>query len=139
MAANAVALIESYYAAFNANDMTAFLRLLHDDVVHDINQGNREIGKPAFAAFMERMRAKYEERLVDIAVMANGDGTRAAAEFVVLGRYVQTDEGLPPARGQTYRLPGGAFFEIRGGKIARVTNYYNLRDWLAQVNASASQ
>ena len=54
----------------------------------------------------------------------------------VLGEYLKTDEGLPPAKGQTYRLPGGAFFEIRGGKIARVTNYYNLQDWLRQVGAS---
>ncbi len=28
---------------------------------------------------------------------------------------------------------GGAFFDIRDGKIARVTNYYNLQDWIAQV------
>jgi len=40
---------------------------------------------------------------------------------------------LPPANGQKYVLPGGAFFDIRGGKIARVTNYYNLQDWIAQV------
>ena len=30
-------------------------------------------------------------------------------------------------------LPGGAFFALRDGVIARVTNYYNLEDWLAQV------
>ncbi len=43
--------------------------------------------------------------------------------------------GLPEARGQTYELPVGAFFEIRDGKVARVTNYYNLNDWIAQVGA----
>ena len=42
-------------------------------------------------------------------------------------------EGLPPARGQTYVLPGGAFFTLRGGMVARVSNYYNLEDWLRQV------
>jgi steroid delta-isomerase-like uncharacterized protein len=52
---------------------------------------------------------------------------------VVLGEYLQTDEGLPPAKGQKYRLPAGAFFEIRDGKVARITNYYNLQDWIAQV------
>jgi hypothetical protein len=30
-------------------------------------------------------------------------------------------------------LPGGAFFEIENGFITRVTNYYNLQDWIAQV------
>lgn len=65
--------------------------------------------------------------------MSNEDGSRAAAEFVVHGEYLAGDEGLPPAKGQKYRLPAGAFFDIRDGKVARVTNYYNLQDWIAQV------
>jgi steroid delta-isomerase-like uncharacterized protein len=65
--------------------------------------------------------------------MANADGTRAAAEFTVLGTYLDSDEGLPPASGQTYRLPAGAFFELRDGRVARISNYYNLPDWIAQV------
>ena len=128
-----IRLIERYYATFNAGDMDAFLDLLADDVVHDVNQGGREIGKLAFAAFMGRMNASYRERLEDIAVMASADGLRAAAEFVVHGQYLRSDEGLPPARGQAYVLPAGAFFDVRGGKVARVTNYYNLQDWIAQV------
>ena len=60
-------------------------------------------------------------------------GARAAAEFTVLGEYLSTDEGLPPANGQTYQLNAGAFFEIRDRKVARITNYYNLHDWIRQV------
>lgn len=127
-------LIEQYYAAFNRGDMEQFLSLLTDDVIHDINQGQRETGRDTFAAFMQRMNRNYREKLVDMAIMVNADGSRAAAEFVVLGEYLNTDEGLPPAQGQTYRLPAGAFFEIRAGKVARVTNYYNLNDWIAQVS-----
>jgi steroid delta-isomerase-like uncharacterized protein len=129
-------LIVDYYAAFNAGDMDTFLGMLTEDVVHDINQAGRDVGKPAFRGFMERMNRSYRERIVDISVMTNDDGTRAASEFTVLGEYLKTDEGLPPAKGQKYRLPGGAFFEIRAGKIARVTNYYNLQDWLRQVTGS---
>lgn len=126
-------LITRYYAAFNAGDMNTFLGMLTEDVVHDINQGLREQGREAFAAFMQRMNRNYREQIVDIVVLAEPSGRRAAAEFTVLGEYLATDEGLPPANGQTYRLPAGAFFEIREGKVARVTNYYNLQDWLAQV------
>ncbi|WP_020681356.1 ketosteroid isomerase-related protein [Marinobacterium rhizophilum] len=132
----AFSLVKQYYQAFNAGDMPAFLDLLTEDVVHDINQGGREIGKEAFAAFMSRMNECYEEKLVDIEVMVSADGQRAAAEFVVLGRYLKSDEGLPPATGQQYRLPAGAFFELREGKVARITNYYNLNDWLEQVGAA---
>jgi steroid delta-isomerase-like uncharacterized protein len=130
-----LALIARYYDAFNHGDMPAFLSLLSDDVAHDINQGGREIGRDAFAAFMTRMNRNYRERLVDITLFASTDGTRAAAEFTVLGEYLQTDEGLPQARGQTYRLPAGAFFEVRDGRVTRISNYYNLQDWLKQVGA----
>lgn len=126
-------LLERYYAAFNAGDWKTFLGLLTEDVAHDINQGIREVGRPAFTRFMERMNECYKEQIEDLAIMTNADGSRAAVEFTVLGTYLKSDEGLPPAQGQKYRLPGGAFFEIRGGKVARVTNYYNLQDWLKQV------
>lgn len=132
---SALALIKNYYSAFNAGDMDTFLNLLTDDVVHDINQGKRDIGKEAFTQFMACMNTNYKEQLVDMVIMASEDGTRAAAEFVVLGEYLTTDEGLPEANGQKYRLPAGAFFDIRDGKVARVTNYYNLQDWIAQVSA----
>jgi steroid delta-isomerase-like uncharacterized protein len=131
---NTQALIENYYAAFNAGDMDTFLNMLTDDVIHDINQGGRETGKEAFRAFMERMNRNYRETLVDMVIMTSDAGRRAAAEFVVLGEYLVTDEGLPPAKGQKYRLPAGAFFEVRDGKVARITNYYNLQDWIDQVS-----
>ncbi|MEK0085070.1 nuclear transport factor 2 family protein [Benzoatithermus flavus] len=129
--------INAYYAAFNRGDREGMLALLTDDVVHDINQGGREIGKEAFRRFLAHMDRCYREELTDIVVMASPDGRRAAAEFIVNGTYLSTDEGLPPANGQTYRLPAGTFFELRDGKIARVTTYYNLKDWIAQVGGTA--
>lgn len=129
----ATTLVLDYYAAFNRGDRDAMLALLTDDVAHDLNQGPRETGRDAFVAFMARMDRSYREQLRDIVVMASPDGARAAAEYVVHGEYLADDEGLPPANGQTYVLPGGAFFDLRDGRIARVTNYYNLQDWIAQV------
>lgn len=134
MSQKTINLIEQYYAAFNNADMDTFLSLLTDDVIHDINQGRREIGKDAFKQFMACMNFNYKEQLVDMVIMATPDGARAAAEFVVVGKYLQSDQGLPAAKGQEYRLPAGAFFEIRDDKVARVTNYYNLEDWIAQVS-----
>ena len=131
----ATELLLRYYTAFNRADWEGMLGCLADDVRHDINQGGREEGRDAFREFLARMNRCYREQLRDIVVMANADGSRAAAEYVVHGEYLDGDEGLPPARGQRYVLPGGAFFEIVDGQIARVTNYYNLDDWLAQVRA----
>ena len=128
-------IIENYYRAFNEKRFADMMNLLHSDVVHDINQGERQKGKATFTKFMEGMNRHYDENLTQMVVMYSADGNRAAAEFVCNGTYLSTAEGLPPARGQKYSLPVGAFFEIRDGLIARVTNYYNLQDWVDQVSA----
>lgn len=130
-----VALVERYYAGFNAGDVEAMTACLAENVRHDVNQGARRIGTDAFVAFNDYMAQRYSETLEDIVVMAGDDGSRAAAEFIVVGRYLATDEGMPPATGQVYRLPAGAFFEIADGKITRVTTYYNVKDFVSQVSA----
>ena len=127
-------LIRDYYAAFNAGNSEAMLAFLTDDVIHDVNQGERRQGKDKFKAFNARMDHNYSEQLKDIAVMVSKDATRASAEFNVHGVYKNSEDGLPPATGQKYVLPAGTFFAIRDGKIARVTTYYNLTDWMMQVS-----
>jgi steroid delta-isomerase-like uncharacterized protein len=131
--AEATALVERYLEAFNANDADAMLACLHEDVAHDINQGGREIGRDKFRWFMATMNRHYREELSDIVIMANEAGNRVAAEFTLRGTYLETAERLPPASGQRYSLPAGIFFEIDDGLISRVTTYYNLADWIAQV------
>jgi len=126
-------LIENYYAAFNAGDRETLLAMLADDVVHEVNEGEAETGKEAFRAFLERMDRSYRETVEELEIFTGAEN-RASAEFYISGQYLATDAGLPEAKGQTYRLRVGAFFEARLDKITRVTNYYNLRTWLSQVS-----
>jgi len=132
--AAAEAVVAAYYAAFNAGDRAAMCGLLAEDVAHDVNQGGRRRGLAAFRAFMAEMDAAYEETLEDIVVMADATGRRAAAEFIVVGRYLRSEPGLPEARGQAYRLPAGAFLDVAGGRIKRVTTFYNAQEWIRQVS-----
>ena len=125
------ALIRSYYEAFNRRDWDGMCALLSEDVAHDVNQGPREIGRTAFRRFLDRMDGAYRESARDVVVMTSGE--RAAAELWIDGEYLHHEQGMPPAIGQKYTLPVGAFFEVREGRIARVTTYYNLKDWLRQV------
>jgi steroid delta-isomerase-like uncharacterized protein len=129
----ALALLDRYYTAFNAGDWEGMLACLGEDVAHDINQGARQVGKDAFRTFLAHMERCYAEQLKELVLMASADGTRGAAEFVVHGEYLATDEGLPEAKCQRYVLPAGAFFAFKDGLINRVTVYYNLADWEAQV------
>jgi len=132
----ATELVLTYYSAFNRGDWDGMLALLADDVAHDPNQEARESGREAFAAHLARMHISYREQLRDIVVLVAPDGDRAAAEYTVHGEYLHTGEGQPPAHGQKYELPGGAFFEIREDRIARVSHFYNQQAWLAQVSGS---
>ena len=141
MTASAEPLIRAYYAAFNRADWPAFLALLADDVAHDISQGGRQLGRDAFARFMQHMDRCYQERIENLAVLTEPTGTRAAAEFTVHGTYRATDPGVPagtpPAEGQCYVLPAGAFFAVANGRIARVSNHYSLADWVRQIQAGS--
>ncbi len=128
-----IALIQHYYECFNKQDISTFITLLDTNVVHDINQGETEVGINAFSTFMDRMNTAYTEKVTELVVMASEDGKHAAAEFFIEGIYKTTDKGLPLASNQHYRLRCGAFFEINQNKITRVTNYYNLQTWLKQV------
>ncbi|MFC3444126.1 ketosteroid isomerase-related protein [Sphingobium rhizovicinum] len=127
------ALLQSYYEAFNRGDAAAMLDLLTDDVVHEPSQGAVRTGKAAFADFLTHMNRCYSEQVIDPVLLTTVEGAHGAAEFLLEGRYLETDGDLPPASGQTYRLRVGAFFEFVDGRIARVSNHYNLADWLAQV------
>lgn len=125
--------IQDYFEAFNADDTEGMLACLTPDVAHHVNEGKIRVGKGLFAEFCAHMSRCYRETLTDIVVFSNGD--RAAAEYVVNGTYLVTDSGLPDAKGQTYKLPAGSFFDLRDGKICRVTTYYNLADWTQQVGS----
>lgn len=126
-------LVHAYFDAFNRGDRDGMIHLLDPQIRHDVNEGDSRIGTEKFRAFMQHMDRCYRERLSGIVVMSNSDGSRTAASFTVHGEYIATDAGLPEARGQTYELPAGSFFEVRDGRIAAITTYYNLRKWIALV------
>jgi steroid delta-isomerase-like uncharacterized protein len=127
-------LIQHYYDRFNAKDVEGFLALLTEDVIHEVSQGETQIGKDRFRKFLHHMNTCYDERAYDIAIMANDDGSRAAAEFMLDGKYLATDGTLPLAKAQTYTLRVGAFFDIKNDKVARIANHYNMKDWLKQIS-----
>lgn len=128
-------IIKSYFAAFNAGDTKTMLSLLHPDVIHEINQGETQIGLESFTKFMAHMDECYKEELKDMSIFSSDSATdnRVSAEYVVHGTYLKTDGQLPEARQQNYAIRAGSFFEINGGKIKRVTTYYNLPRWIEMV------
>jgi len=127
-------IVKQYYAAFNQKDWAGMIALVDPEIRHEVNQGEVRIGLELYTQFLQQMDESYEETLQDLVLMSNDNGERIAAEFLVHGIYKKGDEGMPPAHGQSYVLPAGAFLEVKNGKICRVTTYYNLPLWLKLVS-----
>jgi steroid delta-isomerase-like uncharacterized protein len=130
------ALVLRFCAAYSRGDVDGMLDCVADDVMHEVNQGERQTGKAAFRAYLQQHVRSYREEWRDIVVMSVDDGTRAAAEFSVHGTYQNAAPGLPAAQGQRYVLTAGVFFAINQGKIARITPYYNQFDRQTQIARS---
>lgn len=125
--------IERYFDLFNKGDAEGMLALIDEQIVHEINQGKIQKGKDKFRKFLNHMNECYKEELADIVIMDAQNTVNFSAEFIVNGTYLKTDGTLPEARKQKYSIRAGSFFEIRDGKISRVTTYYNLPLWIELV------
>jgi steroid delta-isomerase-like uncharacterized protein len=130
---NTLSLIKKYYQAFNQQNVELMLQCLHPQVEHDINEGATEKGGDQFRLFLYRMNTHYREQLTDLKIMVDESGNFASAHFTVNGTYLSTDGGLPPARGQNYKIPALGYFEVLDGKIKRVSTFYNLKKWIEAV------
>ncbi|HUH73991.1 MAG TPA: ketosteroid isomerase-related protein [Chitinophagales bacterium] len=130
----AIDIVAQYYQAFNDKNWSKMIALADENIQHDSNEGATTLGIEAFKKFVDKMEVAYDEKLIDIVLLSEPTNARVAAEFIVNGTYLHTEEGLPIAKGQKYVLPAGAFLEVKNDKITRVTTYYNLEHWIQLVN-----
>lgn len=109
---DAFGVIERFFAALNGADWSAALDLLAEDVVLDFSPAERQIGREQFHWWIGERRRQGRETFRDIAIMASGDGSRAAAEFTL------QHEG---SGGERNSVNAGMFFALSGGRIERIT------------------
>lgn len=124
--------MRDYVEAFNRHDALGMIATLADDVVHEINEGETQVGAGQFRKFKAHMDECYREQLLEVVYFANGN--RGAIEFICKGEYIKTDTGLPEATGQKYAIRAAAFFEESNGKLSRVTSYYSLKGWVEAIS-----
>lgn len=131
-------LVRRYYQWFNEGRWEELLALLDEDVIHNINQGDCEPGIEKFRQFLVRMAVCYEERVHDCEYFTCSESGAVAVRYAVIGTYKKKDGSFPVAKGQSYSLGGGCFFDVFTGKIKKINNYYNLHEWLQQINESTN-
>lgn len=126
-------LVSRYLGARSERSIAGVTALLSEDVAYDPAGGERGIGREAVEAALVRHFRLFREALSDTVILVSEDGHRAAAEFTVRGTYQESAEGLPPADGQSFSVPGAAFFEVDEGRISRVTEYINQTHLVRQI------
>lgn len=126
-------LIRKFFTHLNAEQWMEASLLASDQILHDINQGPRVIGREPFLKYLVETARYYKEAFSQLFVLASEDGSRGSVEFYVHGEYLKTHGLLPKAYGQRYEGFHGVFFEIEDQQISRFSHYFNYQSFLEQL------
>ena len=117
--------IAKYIACYNNRDLDGMIDCVTQDVVFEnisnTGQSMRLEGKEAMRKVAELSGNAFSyrrQRLVNIIAT----GTKAAAEVEFEGKAA-VDLPTGVAAGETVKIRGASFFEMRGGLLSRVADY----------------
>jgi len=118
-------LIHRYIDCYNTRDIDGMLECVTDDVVFEnvSNRGEsmRLDGKAAMANVAELSGNAFSYRRQKVVNFVDG-GDKAAAEIEFEGKAaVDLPNGVKA--GESVRVRGATFFEIRAGLLARIADY----------------
>lgn len=127
------ALVLDWTEALNRRDADAAVAYLTEDcVLVNIGTGQRTVGREAIREDHLALFAMYSDmRIEKTTFLSTGDG-HYATEWIMTGVHTGDAPGLP-ATGKPFRISGAGVGEIRDGRIARVTEYWNMAEFLIQV------
>jgi steroid delta-isomerase-like uncharacterized protein len=130
------AVVRTVYTAFNDHDLDAVVALVTDDFeLVDVATGQTYQGPAGCRAWLEPwLTAVPNARTEVTSLVVEGDWV--ATEHTGRGTHtgpLPTPAGELPPSGRPIELRFGEFFELRGGKIARMRAYWDVGTLLRQV------
>ena len=119
------AIIEQYLSSYNARDIEGMLACVTDDVIFEnisnTGQSMRLEGKAAMGQVAELSCNAFSYRRQRLISLVHAAG-RAAAEVEFEGKAaVDLPNGV--RAGETMKLRGASFFEMRGNLLSRIADY----------------
>jgi len=119
------AIIDSYISCYNARDIEGMLACVTDDVIFEnisnTGQSMRLEGKEAMGQVAELSCNAFSYRRQRLISLVHTAG-RAAAEVEFEGKAaVDLPNGV--RAGETMKLRGASFFEMRGSLLSRIADY----------------
>jgi len=132
--------VHALYAAWADHDPTRIDAIFTDDGVYEdvaggaVRRGKVEIKQLLSATFV--FAPDFHVTLTSLAV----SGDTATTEWVIQGTQTAPTGvgsiGELPATGRTFRLRGASIVLLRGSRIARVTDYYDMATFWRQLGGT---
>ena len=133
MATESEKMMNDYVAAWNAHDMERVLSFCTDDVVfEEVPMEKVWRGKKEAKDFAKDTFTNFPDFKIEVKSGFSA-GDQGAGEWVMSGTFAHSSNPAMPATGKKFSIPGVGINEYSGGKISRVTNYWNLASFLQQV------
>ena len=129
-------LVSELYAAWSLHQPERIDAIFNDDAAYeDVAGSQRHIGKAAIKEFLRATFAWAPDFRVNMLSLTIGNDA-AATEWISEG--IQTGPvGDLPASGNSFRLRGASIVTFRNGKIAAVTDYYDMTTFVRQLGESS--
>lgn len=119
-------------AAWNSGDGQRMAALFTEDGVYeDFAFERRYQGREAIASWVSLTLQVIPDTRIEV-TDAFRSGDRVAVEFVFSGTPGELVPGVP-ATGRSFSVPGVSVFELRGGRLAQVSDYYNVDTLYRQI------
>jgi steroid delta-isomerase-like uncharacterized protein len=126
-------------AAWNAHDVEKIASFYTEDCIkEDVALGTSTRGKEEMNALHHRVFAAFPDLHIELTSYFHTDEW-AASEWIMSGTYSHQLPGMPPATGRSFSLRGSTIMKLQGGRISRVSDYWNLLSFLEQLGLSPEE
>jgi len=125
-------IVKQWAAAWSTGDIKKVVDLFVDDCIYeDVTLGVVNHGKKELATFGEGFFAAAPDLQIEVVSEACSEA-RAAAEWWFRGTQSGEVLGMP-ATGKQFAFRGMSAFELKGDKISRCSDYWDLETFKRQL------
>jgi steroid delta-isomerase-like uncharacterized protein len=132
MATDVESMLADYLSAWNSHDVGKIPSFFTDDCLYeDVAVGAVSRGKEELKAFVGSTFAAFPDFKIQLTSRFIAGDWRAS-EWIMSGTQAGDLPGIP-ATGKSFSVRGASIIELRGGKIRRNSDYWNMASFLQQI------
>jgi steroid delta-isomerase-like uncharacterized protein len=135
-------LVNELYAAWSLHEPDRIDAIFTDDAAYEdvaggqVLRGKLEIKQLLRAAFA--WAPDFRVTMTSLTIAGDTGTTEWVIEGTQTGPVRAGPFGELPATGRTFRLRGASILVFRGGRIAKVTDYYDMATFLRELGATVA-